>query len=171
MDSGMNEKTEAELGDWLTRFAWDHWATLTTPIGVSKDQTLRWRATNVRWLEQRAQQRVDAFWKLERSPGGMWHVHTLLYGTGRIAASEIEATWKFGRAQADLYRHDLGAAHYLARGTAGEFIDWDAPRRMPPMNSKGRGGLISGGWPVRPGEQLNAHACEMDLNGRTTTEA
>lgn len=124
-------------GVWLqTAFAWDDFATLTfsnpTPAPVASKRFDGW----VRRLEQRAQQRVDAFHAVERGAGGLIHVHGLLRGTASLEPEDLTRAWKWGRAVCRRYEATGGAAQYITKSVGLEGVEYDLrvradPNRLP----------------------------------------
>ena len=105
-----------EWGHWLEGLAeWDHFATLTFNFEATVQSAVRYSRGWLRWCERKAQQRVDWFYVVEGGEHSFVHVHTLVVGTGRVGAADLETGWLHGIAQVIPYTPAGGAAHYVAK--------------------------------------------------------
>ena len=102
-------------GEWLTRYEWDHYATLTFTYEPTVDQARRDFTRFRRRLEQRAQRAVQWFSAIETGQFGRRHMHALLQGTQGLAAEEVEAPWRSGIARVEPYDAKRGATYYVSK--------------------------------------------------------
>ena len=123
---------DAALGNWLSGFSWDTWVTGTTYPGTPETTTERHLRRFLRWLTQRAQRRIAWAYVVQRSPGGIWHIHALVWTQAALSPKQVAETWRFGRPQAEAYDPRRGASHYLARDTGSGRWWWDVSSHMPP---------------------------------------
>ena len=124
------------FGDYVADFRWCHWFTGTPASLNCSPHRLKafFEGVFVRRLEHGAQQRVCWIHSIERSPGGIFHVHAVMSGTDRLVTSYIAKRWSFGRADVDLYDPTRGAAWYLAKYYGDDRAHWeqfDCSWRMP----------------------------------------
>ena len=125
-----------QMGDWLSRFNWDWFVTLTF-----RDEPSDYGAWNrayawLRWLERSLRRRVGAYIVVEyhryrAGPNYMVpHVHLLVTG---VAGSQRTSVWertfqRYGRARILPYDPKLGASYYVAKYVAKEAFsrgEWD----------------------------------------------
>ena len=125
------------LGDDLAGYNWNHWQTLTPRwINCSPDALWRGFRRYVRNLERAAQQRVCWVATVERSPAGIFHVHALTAGTGRLTDDYLARRWKLGRADVERFDPKRGGAWYTVKlyaATAAddEWLAYDLSRHLP----------------------------------------
>ncbi len=130
-------------GDWLSEHEWDHWATLTfrprrqrpepglgpareiSLVGPSPDYAHRAFARWIVDLSRRAGKQVRWFRGDEIGAYDRLHLHTLLGGTEVLSVETIRLSWLDGYAHVDVYRRDLGAAHYCSKYIGRELVDYD----------------------------------------------
>jgi len=112
-----------EVGGWLSRCVWRHYATLTDDYGNSPASLLRQGRKFIRRLESMARRRVDYFLIVEGARCGFPHLHALLLGTDFLTVKEMERAWRLGFTSIRRYDPTRGAADYVAKELA--HVDFD----------------------------------------------
>lgn len=130
-------RTRHELGAFIAEFVWHHWVTLTPsdPSCSPEKLTTAFETRFIRRLEGRAQRGVRWVRGTELSPGGILHIHAVLYGTGSLADTDVGKCWDLGRCQIERYDEARGGAFYLCKdyGTPNTFWERiDLSRKLPP---------------------------------------
>jgi hypothetical protein len=119
----------SEFGDWLGKWNWTHFATLTFALsateGSGRAQFLRW----IRRLQQRSGGPVGWFYAFERGLGGSLHLHALLEAP--LPAKAAQAAWSAGRAEVVPYDRDRGARYYIAKDIWTSGLDYDMHLPFP----------------------------------------
>ena len=112
-------------GDWLGQTQWHHFATLTFRYRASEQSAVKQFMRWIRYLERRAQQRVDWFYAVERFASGAYHLHTLVHGTSSLEASALRKAWQCGRADASRYDPQRGATYYVTKKIGADVVGYD----------------------------------------------
>lgn len=125
----------AEFGNWLRRYAWSHWATLTVEKKWSLERLVReLNQRFVRYATRAAQGPVPYVYVIEGGAlGDRPHAHVLLSGTERLDATRLQAAWPHGRARVEVYDPEQCAANYLTKEFGGKALDYGQSRRLPPL--------------------------------------
>jgi len=125
----------AEFGDWLRRYAWSHWATLTVEKKWSLERLVReLNQRFVRYATRAAQGPVPYVYVIEGGAlGDRPHAHVLLSGTERLDATRLQGAWPHGRARVEVYNPEQAAANYLTKEFGGKALDYGQSRRLPPL--------------------------------------
>lgn len=127
------------LGDHLAPLGWSHIVHLTPArIDCSHLRIDRFfRHRFIRKLERAAQNPVRWVRGLERSPGGVLHIHALLSGTTNLDDAYVEAAWELGKAQARQYDPARRGAWYVVKSYVLPEAPWEhvefSARRPPPL--------------------------------------
>ena len=105
------------FGDHVASFDWDTWITGTpaSPMYSPGAVERHFKRKFIRRLEQVAQRRVDWVSVIERSPGGVFHIHAVLAGTADTAIDRVQKCWTLGIVEAERYDPTRGAAWYLSK--------------------------------------------------------
>ncbi|MGV3707375.1 MAG: rolling circle replication-associated protein [Gemmatimonas sp.] len=129
-------------GEYLNRYQWNHWVTLTTEDNDSVEAIVReFHRGFIRRLERRAQRRVDWVYAAERSSAAQNHLHALVYGTSHLTVRNVQRAWDRGLTTVTRYSDRLGAAWYLMKQLGDVSLDdtqYDLSQRMPPLLRRGR---------------------------------
>jgi hypothetical protein len=138
--SGADDRRERslgfELGNYLVRFQWDHFVTLTTRTPLTPE-TIRWVVERefIRSLARRAQRPVRYFFAVEGGErlGGFHHAHGLVSGTEALEVPSIEQSWKRGFTSIRRYDASRGAAYYVTKELRADRDYYFVSRRMPEL--------------------------------------
>ncbi|MDB4912583.1 MAG: hypothetical protein JWM95_227 [Gemmatimonadetes bacterium] len=127
-----------QLGEHFASFNWAHVCTLTPKVHDCTPRSLarEFERGFIRRLERSAQRRVCWVRALERSPGGIFHLHALVAGTQCLQEKAIERKWKLGLAHVRRYDRTRGAAWYIVKSYGDERATWESlevSRHMPPV--------------------------------------
>jgi hypothetical protein len=115
-----------EYGRWLgSDFIWHHLVVLTFAHEANLDRARREFGDWVRSLERRGQRAVGWFFVAERGAAGRLHLHALLVGTQHLHVTELERSWRPGRATVSVYDPQQAGSYYLAKGIGLKADDWD----------------------------------------------
>ena len=114
-----------ELGKWLGRFSWDHFATFTFTYQPAQETALQHLKRLIRRLEQRAQGPVKWFYVLEVGGAGVRHLHVLLEGTRMLTGEAVRQAWSWGRKHVSRYDPRRGATYYVTKHVGSEVIEYD----------------------------------------------
>jgi hypothetical protein len=120
----------------LRQFVWTHWVTLT-PTNPYCSPLALWREFRnvfIRRLAHAARHAIPWVAALERSPGGVFHIHALIGGTEGLLDADVKELWTMGRSDAHRYDRNRGAARYLAKTLYLPDETWaryDCSREMP----------------------------------------
>ncbi len=128
-------KMRRSWGEWLGRFSWHHFGTLTFSNEVSIENALRQFRRWIRRLELRTQNAVPWFMVVERGSAGLVHVHALTWGTASIGAAAVDGAWRGGRSEVSTYDPRKGAAYYVSKQIGDDVVEYDVSRTMPPTIS------------------------------------
>jgi hypothetical protein len=119
-------------GQYLAQFDWSVVATLTSRPGTSRQQVVReflrmiqciGRQTAVRWV-----------YVVETSPGGINHIHALLWFGANVPIKSLDSHWRLGHKSLRRYKPHLGAAFYLPKSLGrGLPDDYDISAELPPV--------------------------------------
>ena len=141
-------------GDWLTRYDWSHWATLTfrnyqprtdpsgtlgparAPANAGPSPMFARRAFNtfLARLSSPVRGCPPYFRGDELGPRtGRLHQHALLGLRGDVPAAALRRAWTYGFAVIEDYDPTKGAAHYIAKYVTKDFQDYDIGARLPPL--------------------------------------
>lgn len=128
-------RLRAETGDWLLRYEWSHWVTLTVDGVWSADRLRRVLVDEfVRHATKVTQGPVPFAFVIEGGARGeQAHVHALLYGTAGLDCVRLERAWRHGRAKVTVYDPLRGAPYYLVKEVGGRAVDYGVSSRMPPL--------------------------------------
>jgi len=105
-------------GDWLSEFAWSHYAKLTFREQVGATTA---RRTFHRWkrkMSAREHRRIEYVLVVERAfPGDNLHLHALLAGTQGVKMRRWAKRWflKAGWAQITAYDPEQGIRYYVGK--------------------------------------------------------
>lgn len=142
----MTPHTALDYGEWLGRYEWTHWLTLTvnpstrprmgragkcprSPEGVR----LAFRNELVRYAEKVSRNRVPFAYSVERGVGGdNPHLHALLCVQGMLESAPLARAWRHGRATVERYDQARGAAFYLSKTFSRLDAEWDVSTTFPP---------------------------------------
>ena len=129
------KRCRAELGGWLRKYEWSHWATLTVDRVWSPERLVRALIDRfVRFATKATQGPVPYVYVIEGGAlGDRPHAHVLLSGTERLDATRLQAAWPHGRARVEVYDPEQGAANYLTKEFGGTALDYGQSRRLPPL--------------------------------------
>jgi hypothetical protein len=124
-------------GHHLNSFRWAHFATLTPefPDVAAAKLELHFRDHFVRNLARAAICPVPWFYAMERSEGGVLHMHALLANTEALTVAELRKCWKLGFTAVERYSCEGFAARYAAKTLHlpnGEWERWNVSTRIPP---------------------------------------
>lgn len=123
--------------DLLQEVDWSHFCTCTFRYATSPDLARReFLEGFVRRLEQRAQKRVEWYYVIETSPGGVVHLHALLGQTDHLPTVGMRQAWKKGITSIQRYDPSRGAARYVTKAIASGTVDYDV---SPYLTMKARG--------------------------------
>lgn len=136
-DKGPSPSQVAEAwGEDLHQYEWSHFAVLTPRFpDCSADRLVReFRNVFIRRLAHSAQGSIPWFYSVERSAGGIFHLHALLARTEQATIAHIRAAWRLGISDVSIYDTSRQGAWYVTK-TLGlpwaGFERWDASRRLP----------------------------------------
>jgi len=123
-------------GQYLNSFAWAHAATLTPRFVDTPPGKLEASFHNkfIRALALAAQRPVPWFYVMERSNGGVLHMHALLANTEALTIAEMRRAWPLGISQIKRYSAVRAGAWYAAKSLGlsnDRWERWDLSRRMP----------------------------------------
>lgn len=128
-------KLRSGWAELLRRYEWDHWATLTPRFAECSARALEAEFVKLeRRLAFCAMHRILWIYMMERSPGGVLHIHVLLYGTASLTPEEIRRQWKLRATHAEVFVPERGGAQYLAKDLHLDNDVWDTFRcstRLP----------------------------------------
>jgi hypothetical protein len=104
-------------GDHLNSYQWDHWLTLTPRhLDCSPEKLAReFRDRFIRRLARAAGCRIHWFYAMERSFAGVFHLHVLVHGTGKMTTEAVQQLWRIGFSKVQRYCASLGACWYLSK--------------------------------------------------------
>lgn len=137
------------VGVWLRDYEWNHWVTLTVARRWPPDRLGKAFVEEfVRYATKVSQGPVAYSFVIEGGAvGDQAHLHCLLHGTASIPVARLETAWRHGRASAEVYDRQRGAAYYMAKEIGGRVLDYDCSHRMPPhtdaLSNTGSGGVPS----------------------------
>jgi hypothetical protein len=117
-------------GEWLGKFEWNHFATLTFATAPSVDRSRNEFRRWVRRLEAVAQGPVSSFYALEAGGGWNPHFHVLVGRTGGLTSGGVARAWKSGITHVVPYDPALGAAHYVAKDIGNTILEYDIDIRV-----------------------------------------
>ena len=120
-----------EWGQWLMKFLWHHFATLTFANSPSIEGAVRQFGRWVRHLEQRTQQAIHWFYALERGAAGLLHFHVLTRGTDGIDSRAIGQAWPCGRSDVSAYDPKRGATYYVTKFVGADHVEYDLAFPVP----------------------------------------
>ena len=123
-------KLSTAVGEWLGRYPWDAWCTLTFRAGNFTTEAATRAADNLlEWLRREGAPDVTYFIGHEVGGlGGRLHLHGLL---GQLPPIDTRrGIWKFwykryGRAQVLPYDPERGAAYYVSKYVSKGLAEWD----------------------------------------------
>lgn len=123
-------------GEHLHSFRWAHFATLTPefPDTSAEKLELHFRDHFIRNLARATQRPVPWFYAMERSGGGVLHLHALLANTERLTVAELRQSWALGFTVIKRYSSKRAAAWYAAKSlhlANDGWERWDISRRVP----------------------------------------
>ena len=128
-------RTRCAWDEFLHRYAWAHFGTLTAAEEWSAERLRRefldgW----VRRAAWHARSPVPWFAVIEKGPvGGRAHLHALVAGTARVSTKVLEAAWRIGNAQVRAYEPQRGGAFYVAKSIPDGCEWYDVSRRRAPL--------------------------------------
>ena len=122
-------------GEYLGRFAWHPFATLTFERPCTPERARRAFVEGyARRLARQAQRPVPWFYAVEFDAlGERPHVHALVAGTGGLTIGQLERAWRHGNTRVLAYDPERGAAFYVCKAIAGARALYDLSRRRPPL--------------------------------------
>lgn len=131
MDAGLNTmRRESQVrqawGEWLERFPWDHYVTLTFKDKSGPDLARRSFDRWIRRLEQEA--KLPLLWFVGHENGrllGRLHLHALVGNTREVSPAVMEKLWTPGWSRIMPYQPTLGAAYYVTKYVTKEMLDYD----------------------------------------------
>jgi hypothetical protein len=128
------------FGDHVASYDWNHWMTGTPASPTYSPGALErhFKRKFVRRVEQRTERRVEWVSVVERSPGGVFHVHAVIAGTATLDVDHVRDCWTLGRVDVERYDPTRGAAWYLSKqyGEVSEHWErFDLSRYMPPRRA------------------------------------
>lgn len=140
-DSSGGEKTIEAWGNYLNRFKWEHWCTLTPRFTDCSSRALRRAFIDqfVRRLARVAGQRINWFYAMERSLGGVLHLHSFLAGTSCLQIDRIRGAWSMGFSDVHVFDPLRRAPYYSTKLMGVDDLNcevWDHSRRMPPLRQQ-----------------------------------
>lgn len=108
------KKLARAWANYLGDYAWTHFITHTFESEVTVEGAKRTFQGWVRRIVRYSRGRVPWFAMVERSPGGLVHVHSFVHvrALGPVALQEA---WFAGRCQALVYDAKLGARFYITK--------------------------------------------------------
>jgi hypothetical protein len=123
-------------GEHLQSFRWAHFGTLTPEFPDTSAGKLESHFRNhfIRNLARAARRPVPWFYAMERSEGGVLHMHTLLANTEALTIVEMRQCWTLGFTEITRYSARGAAAWYAAKTldrSNDERERWDVSRRVP----------------------------------------
>ena len=138
-------------GDWLVKYEWTHWVTLTiSPKGGTRlgragrcrrstaDVLRAFKEEYHRFCTKVTGSRVPYVISVESGLfGDNPHGHALLYGTEMIAPERLQSAWRHGRAKVEVYDPTKAAAYYLAKEAARDDFALEVSKNMPPRRAFG----------------------------------
>src|SRR5688572_19206775 len=100
-------------GAYLAQFDWTFAVTLTSRPGTSRQRLVREFRRTIHRLEREC----DVRWAyaIETSPGGINHMHALLWLDEPMPPSCLDQHWRLGHKSVRRYKPLLGAAFYLPK--------------------------------------------------------
>jgi len=126
-------KSIESMGDWLSTFQWDWWATFTFRFEVP--DAIKAKLYFARFQKQLVKKIHHGFYyflAVERFKSGLsTHLHCLLSNIDDVAYVTVGQAWfkRYGYAKIEKYDPGLGAAHYLTKYVTKEICDWDVSLR------------------------------------------
>ncbi len=125
-------EVRASLADFLTRYPWEVFLTVSPDRSSSLKALRRQVLRFLRYLDSQTSEPLFAFFALEHAPGVKegWHAHLLLLGVAGLEVRGIEAIAVrfFGMANAKTYDPSLSGVYYVTKAffqeTNGEVL-WD----------------------------------------------
>lgn len=116
MDSPHGNGWRNGHAEWIRRFHWSHFLTLTFAAEVSQSSAAWEFRRFVRRLEQRAQQGIYWFMASEVGAKGRVHLHALLGDADPLSPAELTNAWRGrGRVNVSSYDPERGAAFYIVK--------------------------------------------------------
>lgn len=124
-------------GEHLHSFRWAHFATLTPTFPDISAAKLERQFHNhfIRNLARAIGRPVPWFYAMERSSGGVLHVHALLANTEALPVAELRRHWTLGFTEIERYSFTGAAAWYAVkelRRSNESWERWDVSPRLPP---------------------------------------
>lgn len=123
------------FGDFLDRYEWHHWATLTPSSVDCSPLTLTREFCNgfVRRVAWAARGPLGWFYSLERGGAGVYHLHAIISGTEHVSTRVVQSAWKIGHSRIERFDALQGACWYLSKGLGHEQLQletWDMSTRL-----------------------------------------
>lgn len=149
----------AAWGQWLTRYEWDHYLTLTFSREGTQQGARRAAARYLKRLAREVGGPVPFFWGTEYGgAGGRLHLHALTANTAELPYSELREAWPCGHAWVKRYSPVLGAAYYLTKYCTKDLsADYDLSPGLRPI-----------GAPAMAGQGRLFHPASVDATRRAS---
>lgn len=132
-----NRDVVAAWGEYLHGFNWSHFATLTAEFPSTPGRLeLHFNNHFIRNLARAARRPVPWFYAMERSAGGILHMHALLANTEALSLCELRRWWSLGFTAIQSYASEEGAAFYVAKSLDQPNVKWERwniSRRILPL--------------------------------------
>lgn len=121
-------------GDFLTRYKWSLFATLTTRYPIQEERLVLEHLKWIRRLEREAQGAAGWMRCIEHHACGRHlHIHCLVWVPPCVIPSTARGLWKhLGKAHVERYDPAKGAAYYVGKTYKARHDSIDLSRRMPP---------------------------------------
>ncbi len=119
-------------GDFLMRFEWTLFATLTTKHPMTRSCMVSEFERYIRRIARVAQGSPSWQYALEyHSCGVQLHLHALICAPPCVTPGIARQLWKFGRADVERFDAAKGAAYYIGKTYLRNPDGYDISRRLP----------------------------------------
>ena len=130
MNANTNTRTMREYGDWLGRYPWDLWATLTFESRKPEEACTLAMFGLIRSIKRN--EGCWPYWFVGMEVAGQRHLHALL-GNVKVGPRWLRDAWRLhGYAQVVTYDASRGASYYLSKYVGTELCEHDVGGRFWP---------------------------------------
>lgn len=139
-DEAIAAEVVTAWGEHLASFEWAHMATLTPRFPDTRPERLArdYQQKFIRNVARAVGRSVPWFYAMERSRGGVFHLHALLGNTESLDVRELRREWEGGISKITRYSSTGAAAWYVAKTLDrpnDRWERWDASRRTPALRT------------------------------------